>query len=66
MFWSTCIYLFICLFIYLLACMYVCYQLFSKTTGPNYMKFSGMIYHHPRMNRLDFGRDQVKGQGQGQ
>ena len=29
------------------------------------MKFSGMIYHHPRTNRLDFGIDQVKGQGQG-
>ena len=29
------------------------------------MKFSGMICHHPRTNRLDFGRDQAKGQGQG-
>ena len=47
-------------------CMYVCYQLFSKTTGLNCMKFSGMICHHPRTNRLDFGSDQVKGQGQGQ
>ena len=45
--------------------MYACYQLFSKTTGPNCMKFSGMICHHPRTNRLDFGSDQVKGQGQG-
>ena len=45
--------------------MYVCYQLFSKTTEPNCMKFSGMICHHPRTNRLDFGSDQVKGQGQG-
>ena len=27
------------------------------------MKFSGMIYHHPRTNRLDFGSEQVKGQG---
>ena len=35
----------------------------SKTIGPNYMKFSGMIYHHPRTNWLDFGSDQVKGQG---
>ena len=42
----------------------MCYQLFSKTTGPNCMKFSGMICHHPRTNRLDFGSDQVKGQGQ--
>ena len=29
------------------------------------MKFSGMICHHPRNNRLDFGSDQVKDQGQG-
>ena len=42
----------------LYACM--CYQLFSKTTGPNCMKFSGMICHHPRTNRLDFVSDQVK------
>ena len=48
----------------LYVCMYVFYQLFSKTTGPNCMKFSGMICHHPRTNRLDFGSDQVKGQGQ--
>ena len=40
-------------------CMYVCYQLFSKTTEPNCMKFSGMICHHPRTNRLDFGNDKV-------
>ena len=44
-------------------CIYVCYQLFSKTTGPNCMKFSGMICHHPRTTWLDFGSDQVKGQG---
>ena len=44
-------------------CMYVCYQLFSKTTGLNCMKFSGMICHHSRTNRLDFGSNQVKGQG---
>ena len=30
------------------------------------MTFSGMICHHPRTNQLDFGSDQVKGQGQGQ
>ena len=47
----------------LLVCIYVCYQLFSKTTGPNCMKFSGMNCHHPRTNQLDFGIDQVKGQG---
>ena len=29
------------------------------------MKFSGMLYHHPRTNRLDFESNQVKGQGQG-
>ena len=46
-------------------CMYVCYQLFSKTTRPNCIKFSGMIGHHPRTNQLDFVSDQVKGQGQG-
>ena len=45
--------------------MYVCEQLFLKTAGPNCMKFSGMICHHPRTNQLDFGIDQVKGQGQG-
>ena len=45
--------------------MYVCYQPFSKTTGPICMKFSGMICHHPRINRLDFGSNQVEGQGQG-
>ena len=31
-------------------CMYACYQLFSKTTGPNCMKLSRMICHHPRTN----------------
>ena len=55
MFWSECI--------YLLVCMYVCYQIFSKTTGPNFIKLSGMICHHSRTNRLDFGSNQVKGQG---
>ena len=50
-------------FIYWFVCMYVCYQLFSETTGPNCMKFSGMICHSPRTNRSDFGSDQVKGQG---
>ena len=35
----------------------------SKTTGLNCMKFSGMICHHPRTNRLEFGSEQVKGQG---
>ena len=45
--------------------MSVCYRLSSKTIRPNCMKFSGMICHHPRTSRLDFGIDQVKGQGQG-
>ena len=40
--------------------MHVCYQLFSKTTGLNCMKFSGTICHHPRTNRLDFGSNQIK------
>ena len=52
MFWSSCIYFFIGL--------YVFYQLFSKTTGPNCMKFLGMICHHPRTNQIDFGSDKVK------
>ena len=29
------------------------------------MKFGGMIGHDPRNNRLVFGSDRVKGQGQG-
>ena len=49
----------------LYVCTYVCYQIFSKTTGPNSVKFSGTICHHPRTNHLDFGSDQAKGQGQG-
>ena len=52
-------------FIYALVCMYVCYQLFPKSTRPNCMKFSGMICHHPRTNGLDSGSDQVKRQCQG-
>ena len=51
--------------IYWFVCMYACYQLFSKTTGPNCMRFSGIICHHPRTNRLDFGSDQARGQGPG-
>ena len=51
--------------LYRVVCMYVCYQLFSKTTGPNCMKFSWIIWHHPRTNRLDFGIDQVNCQGKG-
>ena len=36
----------------------------KKTTGPNCMKFPGLICHYLRTNRLDFGNDQVKGHGQ--
>ena len=53
------------LFIYWCVCMYVCYQLYSKTTELNCMRFSGTICHHPRTSQLDFGSDQVKGQGPG-
>ena len=55
------IYWFVCMYV----CLYVCDQLFSETSGPNYMRFSGMIRRHPRTNRLDFVSDQVKGQGPG-
>ena len=58
MFWSACIYWFVCMSVCML-------PLFSKTTGPNCMKCSVMIYHHPRTNQLDFGSDQVEGQSQG-
>ena len=44
-------------------CLYVCYSNNSESTGPNLMKFGGMIGHDPRNNRLDFGSDRVKGQG---
>ena len=46
-------------------CVYVCVSNNSKSTGPNLMKFGGMIGHDLRINRLDFGSDRVKGQGQG-
>ena len=29
------------------------------------MRFTGMICYHPRTNQLDFGSNQVKGQGPG-
>ena len=46
-------------------CLYVCMydNNFPQTTGQNCVKFSGMICHHPRTNRLDFGSNQAKGQG---
>ena len=46
-------------------CVCVCVSNNSKSTGPNFMKFGGMIGRDPRTNRLDFGTDRVKGQGQG-
>lgn len=53
------------LFIYLFVCMYVCVSNNSKTTGPNFMKFGGLMGYDLRTNRLGFGSDRVKGQGQG-
>ena len=61
MFWSLCIYLFICKYV----CLFVCYSHNSKSIEPNYMKFGGMIGYYPGTIRLDFGSDRVKGQGQG-
>ena len=37
----------------------------SENTGRNLLKFGGMIVHDPRNNRIVFGSDWVKGQGQG-
>ena len=54
------VYLFICY-----VCMYVCDSHNSKSTGPNLIKFGGLMGHDLRTNRLDFGSDRVKGQGQG-
>jgi len=60
MFWSPCIYLFIYVFIYL----YACYSYNSKSIKPNRIKFDRMIGCYPGTICLDFGIDQVKGQGQ--
>ena len=51
--------------IHLFVCVSVCVSNNLKSTGPNFMKFGGMIGHDLRTNRLDFGTDRVKGQGQG-
>ena len=54
--------------LYRVFCMYVCMYVtnfFQNITGPNCMKISGMICHHPRTNQLNIGSDQVKGLGQG-
>jgi len=56
MFWSPCIYLFIC---------YACYSHNKKSFKPNRMKFGGMIGYYPAPIWLDFGIDRVKCQGQG-
>jgi len=49
MFWSPCIYLFICMRV--------------KSIKPNGMKFGGMIGYYPGTICLDFGIDRVEGQG---
>ena len=62
MFWSACIYLLVCLY----ACVYVCML-------PTFLKNYRTELHEilrddlslSRTNRLDFGNDQVKGQGPG-
>jgi len=57
MFWSPCIYLFVC--------VCVCYSHNSKRIKPNRMTFSGMIGYNPGTIWFDFGIDRFKGQGQG-
>ena len=42
-----------------------CYSYNSKSTGRNLLKFGEIIGHDPKNNRLVFGSDWVKGQGQG-
>ena len=59
------VYLFVYMYVCMYVCMYICVSNNSKSTGPNFMKFGGMIDHDLRTNRLDFGRALVKGQGQG-
>ena len=39
--------------------------LLSESNGRNLLRFGGMIGHDLRSNRLVFGSDWVKGQGQG-
>ena len=34
-----------------------------ESTGRNLLKFDGMIGHEPRNNRIVFGSDWIKGQG---
>ena len=71
--WEQCVVAKVCalpsarssLFIYLFICLWVCVSINSKSTEPTFMKFGGMIGHDLRTNRLDFGTDRVKGQGQG-
>jgi len=47
--------------VYLFIYLYVCYS--HKSIKPNRMKFGGMIGYYPGTIWLDFGIDQVKGQG---
>jgi len=42
-----------------------CGQHSAKTTKRIVMKFGGFVWHHERTNRLDFGSDRIKGQGEG-
>ena len=47
--------------------MYVCiFPTFLKNYWTELHEFSGIISYHPRTNQLDYGSDQVKGQGPGQ
>jgi len=50
--------------VYLFIHLYACYLHNSKSIKPNRMKFGGMIGYYPGTIWLDFGIDQVKGQGQ--
>ena len=52
-------------FIYLFIYLFACDSHNSKTTQPIFLIFGGMIGHNSRTIWLDFGSDQVKGQGQG-
>jgi len=51
MFWSPCIYLFICMRVP---------RITKKNIKPNRMKFGGMIGYYPGTIYLDFGIDRVK------
>ena len=42
-----------------------CGQHYAKNTPQIVMKFCGCVWHHEMTNRLDFGSDRIKCQGQG-